>query len=310
MRIVLAIKTAIEQCFKGLFSVLCMAGAVTTATAQPTSAKVALVITSDVHASEDAERCSTVGRDIAAAFEGVGYDVVTVIGGTSIATREALQTFRRKLEGGGKLAFTYLCGPAAIVGERIFLLPSDLNTAGSYRLETQAIVVTAILKAMTGAESTLLGDLSSVGDEGARKDLRRRVDAADILTILSFRKESGGSVGRAFAGAFPRLGSEWLATSAVAEKLGQAGLRGAILSLPADRLPSTTQANEGNELDIAIVPVPVTRPLIVSAESDLPKAKAPKPGKRAKVRAQRKKEQTKQKSGFLEFFKSNRQIRE
>jgi hypothetical protein len=289
---------------------LCIFGYVApTACAQPKAGKVGLVIASSSAGVEGMSGCSATGRDVAAVLENTGYDVVTLIDGTSIAMRGTIQIFKGKLEGGGKLAFAYLCGPAAAVGERIFLLPHEIDPGKVHRLETQGIVVPAIMNAMTDAEGTLLGDLSGVDDDGARKALGQRADGAGIQTILAVRKERGEPVGQAFVTKFPQSGTEGLAAPAVVQALVKSGLASTILFVSPEKLPPAVQADEEDGPDIAIVPVPLARPIAASSLADVPVAKPTKVTARKKVRAPRVKQPAKPK-GLFDFLKSNRRIRE
>lgn len=302
-------RTFLAPRYRAVFlSALCIAGLIgPVAGGQPVEGKVALVIASDPYAAPaDAPGCSAVGRDVAGALEGVGYEVVTVVDGTSIAIRGAIQKFTEQLAGEKKLAFAYICGRAVTAEERVFLLPSDIDPAASYRLETQGVVVTAILNAMDGAESALLvGDLNGVDAAGVGRGLRPRAEAASVQMILSARQDRDETLGRSFLVQLSQSGSERLSTAAVSQGLRRAGETATIFAISPDQLQDVTRANERGGLDIAVVPVPQARPLTVSVADEAQNANPRKISGRKKVRAPRVKQRAKPKAGFFGFFNTS-----
>src|SRR5262249_31980378 len=117
-----------------------------------------------------------------------------------------------------KTAIVYVCTDAAVSNQRLFMLPVDSDPRQPTRLETQGVIVKALLNTLAGTNGVLFADFGLAPDKNA-------ADAMDALQAglprgvhFAFvaRNDAGiGSLGRDLPGLLGGAGQDWGRLAAV-----------------------------------------------------------------------------------------------
>ncbi|MBW8725500.1 MAG: caspase family protein [Inquilinus limosus] len=171
--------------------------------------------------------CGQSARDVATWLRQRGFAVEEAIDATSVAMRSAIGSFVTQASGAPqRTAIIYVCSYAAVSNQRLFLLPSDSDPHQPTRLETQGIIIKALLNTLGGTNGVLFADLGVAPDRDA-------ADAIDALQTglptgahfaIVARNDAGvGSLGRALPGLLGGAGQDWGRLAAVFQAQNAAG---------------------------------------------------------------------------------------
>ena len=155
-----------------------LAAAVTwlAAPANASSAGTALVIGIGTYAGRPVlPSCSQTAHLLSGRLRRLGFTVEEQVDEPAAAVREAVTSFAGSVPAATSPApLIFVCGEATSVGERLFLLPSDVDLQQPLHPETQGVVVRALLNALADTSGTLIAEFGTP----------RGTDAAAASTAL------------------------------------------------------------------------------------------------------------------------------
>lgn len=222
--------------------------------------------------------CSQSARDVGTWLRQRGFTVEEAIDAGSVAMRSAIGSFVTQASGAPqRTAIIYVCSYAAVSNQRLFLLPSDSDPRQPTRLETQGIIIKALLNTLAGTNGVLFADLGVPPDRNA-------ADAIDALQTglptgahfaIVARNDAGvGSLGRTLPGLLGSAGQDWGRLAAVFQAQNAAGPeRLAVFAPPQGPMPPV------QDVPAAVVAAapPAPAPAPAPAEEPHPVAAAPAP---------------------------------
>jgi hypothetical protein len=181
------------------------------ASAEP--GRAALVIGNGTYQGASLPACSDAARTVGTWLRQRGFEVEEAIDASSVAMRSAIGNFVAQASGSPqKTAIVYVCTYAAVSNQRLFMLPVDSDPHQPTRLETQGVIVKALLNTLAGTSGVLFADFGLAPDKNA-------ADAIDALQAglppgvrFAFvaRDDAGiGSLGRSLPGLLGSAGQDW-----------------------------------------------------------------------------------------------------
>jgi hypothetical protein len=269
------------------------------------SSKVALVIANGGYGSGATTGCGELGRDVATALHADGFHVEQAIDGSSVIIQSAILSFARQLKDERTTAVAYVCSHVASREKRLFLLPVGVDLKEPSRLQTQGVVVKAVLNALDNTDGVLLGDLGTTDVPDAQESLDALVAAQNVQMALSARPDFSGNIGKKLIAQLAQPASSRISVSkfllGIKEKSGEATI---VVALPEEK---SEPVFFGPELPskVAAVPLPKARPNQIQQSGPTVKAKAGGARKKLSKRptARRK---VSEKPGFLSIFGADR----
>ncbi|MDR6291643.1 peptidoglycan-binding protein [Inquilinus sp. 2KB_12] len=178
------------------------------------AAKVALVIGNSAYqGGPPLAACDQSARGVGTWLQRQGFQVEQAIDVSSVAMRSAIGNFVTLASGAPqKTAIIYVCTYAAVSNQRLFMLPVDTDPRQPTRLETQGIIVKALLNTLVGTNGVLFADLGMAPDKNA-------ADAVDLLQsglspgvhfAFVARNDGGiGQLGHGLPGLLGNSGQDW-----------------------------------------------------------------------------------------------------
>jgi hypothetical protein len=194
---------------------------------QPASAeigKAALVIGNATYqAGHPLAACGQSARDVGTWLRQQGFEVEQVDDASAVAMRGAIGNFITRVSGAPpKTAIVYICTYAAVSNQRLFMLPVDSDPRQPAHLETQGVIIKALLNTLSGTNGVLFADLGLQPDKNA-------ADAIDVLQsglppgvhfAVIARNDSGiGTLGRSLPSLLAKSGQDWGRLSAAFQEL-------------------------------------------------------------------------------------------
>ncbi|HMG51536.1 MAG TPA: peptidoglycan-binding protein [Inquilinus sp.] len=238
------------------------------------AAKVALVIGNSAYeGGPPLAACDQSARGVGTWLQRQGFQVEQAIDVSSVAMRSAIGNFVTLASGAPqKTAIIYVCTYAAVSNQRLFMLPVDTDPRQPTRLETQGIIVKALLNTLVGTNGVLFADLGMAPDKNA-------ADAVDLLQsglspgvhfAFVARNDGGiGQLGHGLPGLLGNSGQDWgrLASAFQAQNGPSRADRLTVFAPPTG--PMTTSQ------DIAGGSAPVPPPAVVAAAAPPPSPPPP-----------------------------------
>ncbi|NLS07997.1 hypothetical protein HGP14_32795 [Rhizobium sp. P32RR-XVIII] len=189
---------------------------------QPASAaadKAALVIGNGTYASgHPLAACDQSARDVGGWLRHQGFEVEQVLDASSVDMRKAIGDFVAQVSGApSRATIIYVCSYAAVANQRLFMLPVDSDPDQPTRLETQGVILKALLNTLAGSNGVLFADLGLQPDKSA-------ADAIDLiqtglpsgvrLAIVASNNDGVGTLGRSLPDLLSSSGQDWARLSA------------------------------------------------------------------------------------------------
>jgi hypothetical protein len=200
---------------------------------------VALIIGEGRYADQSPlAACSRAAASVVARVQRLGFTVDQAIDAPAGVVRGALESFASHVQAAAPAGpvLVYVCAEAAVVGPRLFLLPSEIDLHQTLRPETQGIVVRTLLRILAGTKGSLVMELSvpagTVAAQAART-LAARTLAGELPDGLHLAMTIGDGKQ---AGAFGRL----LASDADDPTQDWGSLAAALRNSLADTAPAIT----------------------------------------------------------------------
>lgn len=217
--------------------------------------------------------CGQSARDVGAWLRQRGFEVEEAIDATSVAMRSAIGNFVTLASNWPqKTVIVYVCTYAAISNQRLFMLPVDSDPRQPTRLETQGIIVKALLNTLAGTNGVLFADLGLQPDKTA-------VDAVDALQAglqpgthfaVVARNDAGiGSLGRTLPGLLGGAGQDWgrLATVFQAQQGPSRADRLAVFAPLTGPMPPMQEGGPAAAAQTALAPHPEPAQTLAAAPS-------------------------------------------
>ena len=179
------------------------------------AAKVALVIANGDYGPGGVTECGSLGGGVAAALKAHGFEVEQVIDAPLTMMRSAIIRFAGQVAGEGKIAVAYICSHAVAADGRLFLLPVDVNRNAAYRLETQGVVVKAVVNTLAGTDGVLFADLDAFDPVAVQRSLPALAASDGVQMALAVSPNYSGAVGKDLLAQFSRPESDWASISTV-----------------------------------------------------------------------------------------------
>ena len=198
--------------FSALLASALLALAPRLAAAEP--GKAALVIGNGTYqGGASLAACGQSARDVAGWLRQRGFTVEEAIDAGAVAMRSAIGSFVTQASGAPqRTAIIYVCSYAAVSNQRLFLLPSDSDPRQPVRLETQGVILKALLNTLGGTNGVLFADLGTAPDRGtadAIDALQTGLPAGAHFAIVARNDAGVGSLGRALPGLLGGAGQDW-----------------------------------------------------------------------------------------------------
>lgn len=178
------------------------------------SGKAALVIGNGAYrGGTPLAACSQSARDVGAWLKQRGFEVEEAIDATSVAMRSAIGNFVTLASGAPKrTAIIYVCTYAAVSNQRLFMLPVDLDPGRPMRLETQGVILKALLSSLAGTNGVLFADLGVAPDQNtadAIDALQSDLPAGAHFAVVARNDAGIGSVGQTLPQLLGSAGQDW-----------------------------------------------------------------------------------------------------
>ena len=172
-------------------------------TPQPASAdadKAALVIGNGTYAGgHPLAACDQSARDVGGWLQRQGFEVVQVLDASSVDMRKAIGDFVAQVSGTPQRAtIIYVCSYAAVANQRLFMLPVDSDPGQPTRLETQGVILKALLNTLAGSNGVLFADLGLQPDKNAADAInliQTGLPAGVHLAVVAGNDDSVGALG-------------------------------------------------------------------------------------------------------------------
>jgi hypothetical protein len=157
--------------------------------------------------------CDKAAHDTSAWLRLQGFDVDDVFDGSSVAMRSAIGDFVTRLSGTPhKTAIVYVCSYAAIANQRLFLLPVDWDAAHFTRIETQGVILKALLNTLAGTNGVLFADLGMMPGKAASDaidQLQAEMPAGVHFALVARNDREVGSLGKGLPALLTNAGQDW-----------------------------------------------------------------------------------------------------
>ena len=191
-------------------------------TPQPASAeadKAALVIGNGTYASgHPLAACDQSARDVGGWLQRQGFEVVQVLDASSVDMRKAIGDFVAQVSGAPPRAtIIYVCSYAAVANQRLFMLPVDSDPVQPTRLETQGVILKALLNTLAGSNGVLFADLGIQPDKNASDAIdliQTELPSGVHLAIVAGNDDSVGTLGHNLPNLLSGSGQDWARLSA------------------------------------------------------------------------------------------------
>jgi hypothetical protein len=223
---------------------------------QPAAAaadKAALVIGNGTYASgHPLAACDQSARDVGGWLQRQGFEVIQVLDASSVDMRKAIGDFVAQVSGAPPRAtIIYVCSYAAVANQRLFMLPVDSDPGQPTRLETQGVILKALLNTLAGSNGVLFADLGIQPDKNA-------ADAIDLiqtglpsgvhLAIVAGNNDGVGTLGRSLPDLLSSSGQDWARLSAAFQaQYGSARGNGLAVFAPlSGPIPPALDAGDGS----------------------------------------------------------------
>ena len=233
-------------------------------TPQPASAeadKAALVIGNGTYASgHPLAACDQSARDVGGWLQGQGFEVVQVLDASSVDMRKAIGDFLAQVSGAPpKATIIYVCSFAAVANQRLFMLPVDSDTDQPTRLETQGVILKALLNTLAGSNGVLFADLAMQPDKNAADaidQVQAGLPSGVHLAIVARNDDGVGTLGRSLPSLLSSSGQDWARLSAAFQaQYGSAqGNRLAVFAPLAGPMPPVLDAGDGSAPAPSVAP--------------------------------------------------------
>lgn len=212
--------------FSALLATALLALSPRLAAAEP--GKAALVIGNGTYqGGASLAACSQSARDVGTWLRQRGFTVEEAIDAGSVAMRSAIGSFVTQASGAPqRTAIIYVCSYAAVSNQRLFLLPSDSDPHQPTRLETQGVIIKALLNTLAGTNGVLFADLGVAPDRNAADAidaLQTGLPAGAHFAIVARNDAGIGSLGRTLPGLLGAAGQDWGRLAAVFQAQNAAG---------------------------------------------------------------------------------------
>jgi hypothetical protein len=104
--------------------------------------------------------CSRAAQAVVARLQRLGFTVDQAIDTPAVKMRDVLDSFASRVAAASAdPVLVYVCAEAAVVGARLFLLPSDADPRQTLRPETQGVVMQTLFRILAGAKGSLVVEL-------------------------------------------------------------------------------------------------------------------------------------------------------
>ncbi|MEA2769204.1 MAG: hypothetical protein QOD93_2166 [Acetobacteraceae bacterium] len=104
--------------------------------------------------------CSQAAQAVAARLQRLGFTVDQAIDTPAVNMRDVLDSFASRVAAApADPVLVYVCAEAAVVGARLFMLPSDADLGQTLRPETQGVVMQTLFRILAGAKGSLVVEL-------------------------------------------------------------------------------------------------------------------------------------------------------
>ncbi|MBB3454591.1 hypothetical protein FHT86_002890 [Rhizobium sp. BK313] len=225
-------------------------------TPQPASAdadKAALVIGNGTYAGgHPLAACDQSARDVGGWLQRQGFEVVQVLDASSVDMRKAIGDFVAQVSGTPQRAtIIYVCSYAAVANQRLFMLPVDSDPGQPTRLETQGVILKALLNTLAGSNGVLFADLGLQPDKNAADAInliQTGLPAGVHLAVVAGNDDSVGALGHNLPDLLSGSGQDWARLSAAFQ--AQYGfVRGnglAVFAPLSGPIPPTLYASDGS----------------------------------------------------------------
>ncbi|OWJ63807.1 caspase family protein, partial [Inquilinus limosus] len=269
--------------FSALLASALLALAPRLAAAEP--GKAALVIGNGTYqGGASLAACGQSARDVAGWLRQRGFTVEEAIDAGAVAMRSAIGSFVTQASGAPqRTAIIYVCSYAAVSNQRLFLLPSDSDPHQPTRLETQGVILKALLNTLGGTNGVLFADLGTSPDRDtadAIDALQTGLPAGAHFAIVARNDAGVGSLGRALPGLLGGAGQDWARLAAVFQAQNATGPeRLAVFAPPQGPMSPAQDAPAAVAADAAPpAPAPApAAPVAAAAEASHPETATPAP---------------------------------